>query len=239
LSCAFNHKEWIKLNNYRVITPTGPIPKGVPGYPEEPLPFGFDIERGKKLLAEAGFPNGADPKTGRRLELVLEVGRADSLETRQGVELFVAMMDKIGVVIRPSYNNWPTFLEKLEHRQVQLFYLAWTADYPDAQNFLLLFHSKAASPGPNHSNYVNPEFDALFEKAALMQDTPERTALYRQMCEIVRQDAAWIFRSDNLDFNLWQPWCRNVKYHPLAMGLEKYQRSDETARARFLKGAPR
>ena len=236
MSCAFNHEEWIKLNNYRVIAPTGPIPKGVPGYPTEPLPFSFDIGRGKKLLAEAGYPNGIDPKTGRRLELVVEVGRADSLEARQGIELFVAMMDKIGVVIRPSYNNWPTFLEKLEHRQVQMFYLAWTADYPDAQNFLLLFHGKAASPGPNHSNYSNPEYDALFEKAALMQDTPERTAIYRQLAEIVRQDAAWIFRSDNLDFVLWQPWSRNYKYHPLAMGLEKYQRSDEAARERILSG---
>lgn len=236
MSCAFNHDEWIKLNNYRVITPTGPIPRGVPGYPEEPLPYGFDIERGKKLLAEAGYANGIDPKTGRRLELVIEVGRADSLETRQGIELFVAMMDKIGVVIRPSYNNWPTFLQKLEHRQVQMYYLAWTADYPDAQNFLLLFHGKAASPGPNHSNYVNPDYDALYEKVATMQDTPERTTLYRRLAEIVRQDAAWIYRSDNLDFNLWQPWSRNVKYHPLAMGLEKYQRSDESVRARILKG---
>lgn len=237
MSCAFNHEQWIKLNNYRVIAPTGPIPKGVPGYPEEPLPFTFDIERGKKLLAEAGYPNGNDPKTGRRLEIVIEVGRADSLETRQGIELFVAMMDKIGVVIRPSYNNWPTFLQKIEHRQVQMFYLAWTADYPDAQNFLLLFHGKAASPGPNHSNYVNPEFDALYEKAATMQDTPERSATYRQLAEIVRQDAAWIYRSDNLDFNLWQPWSRNVKYHPLAAGLEKFQRGDMTHRARILEGA--
>jgi len=235
MSCAFNHEEWIKLNNYRVIEATGPIPQGVAGYPEDPVPYRYDIERGRKLLAEAGYPGGIDPKTGRRLELVLEVGRADSLETRQGVELFIAMLDKIGVVIRPSYNNWPTFLEKLEHRQAQMFYLAWTADYPDAQNFLLLFYSKAASPGPNHCNYVNPEYDALFEKASVMQDSPERTALYRKMAEMIREEAAWIFRFDGLDFNLWQPWCRNIKYHPLAMGLEKYQRSDEAVRARFLK----
>ena len=240
MCCAFNHDEWIKLNNYRVITPTGPIPKGVPGYPTEPLPFGYDPDRAKKILAEAGYPNGNDPKTGRRLELTLEVGRADSLETRQGVELFIAMMDKIGIVIKPSYNNWPTFLEKLEHRQAQMFYLAWTADYPDAQDFLLLFYSKSASPGPNHTNYTNPEFDALYEKALQLSDCPERTALYRQMAEIVRQDCPWIIRSDNLDFVLWQPWSRNYKYHPLAMGLEKYQRSDESEREKFMnRGAAR
>lgn len=237
MSCAFNHDDWIKLNNYRVKMPTGPIPDGVPGAPTEPLPFRLDLDRAKSLLAEAGFPDGNDPKTGRRLELVIEVGSADSLETRQGIELFVAMMDKIGVVIRPSYNNWPQFLQKLEHRQVQLYFLAWTADYPDAQNFLLLFSGKGVSPGPNHSNYVNPEFDALFDRAERMQDTPERTALYRQMAEIIRQDCPWIIRSDNLGFVLRQPWTHNYKYHPLAMGLEKYHRVDEAARARFQSGA--
>jgi ABC-type transport system substrate-binding protein len=241
MSCAFNHEEWIRLNNYRVMEPTGPIPRGVDGYPEEPLPFRLDLERAAGLLAEAGYPKGIDPATGRRLEIVLDVGRADSVETRQGVELFVSMMDKIGIVIRPSYNNWPTFLQKLEHRQVQMYYLAWTADYPDAQNFLLLFYSKSASPGPNHSNYRNPRFDELFEASMKLSAGPERTALYRRMADIARQDCPWIFRSDNLDFVLWQKWARNYKFHPLAMGLEKYQRVEEAVLrdARFGAGAAR
>ena len=229
LSCAFDHEAWIRLNNFRVLEPTGPIPRGVDGCPDEPLPYRLDLKRASALLTEAGYTNGIDPATGRRLELTLEVGRADSVETRQGIELFVHMMDQIGVVIRPSYNNWPTFLEKLEHRQVQMFYLSWTADYPDAQNFLLLFNGKSVSPGPNHSNYVNPAYDALYDQAMRLPDGVERTALYRRMAEIVREDCPWIIRSDNLDFVLWQRWARNYKYHPLAMGLEKYQRVDAAA----------
>lgn len=234
MSCAFNHDEWLKLNNYRIKKPTGPIPEGVPGYPEEPLPFDFDLTRAKQLLAEAGYPEGKDPASGRRLELTIEVGNADSPETRQSIELFVSFMEKIGVQIQTSYNNWPTFLQKLEHRQVQIYYLAWTADYPDAQNFLLLFSGEGVSPGPNHSNYVNPAFDELYQQALVMADTPERTALYRRMAEIVRQDCPWIFHADRMDFVLRQPWTANYKFHPLAMGLEKYHRVDGAARAEAL-----
>ena len=57
-----------------------------------------------------------------------------------------------------------------------------------------------------------------------------------QMAEIVRQDCPWIIRSDNLDFVLWQRWARNFKYHPLAMGLEKYQRVDEADLAGTVSG---
>lgn len=226
LHSAFNHDEWIKLNNYRIKKPTGPIPEGVPGYPDTPLPYSFDLDRAKRLLAEAGYPEGKDPATGRRLELTIDVGNPDSVEVRQSIEAFVQFMDRIGVVIKPSYNTWPSYLEKLERRQVQLYYLSWMADYPDAQNFLLLFSGQGVSPGPNHSNYINPAFDALYNQAMAMPDSPARTALYRQMAELVREDCPWIFHADQMQFVLRQSWARNYKFHPLAMGLEKYTRME-------------
>ena len=155
---------------------------------------------------------------------VIDVGNADSVELRQSIELFAHFMNRIGVVIRPNYNNWPTFLGKLEHRQVQLYYLAWTADYPDAQNFLLLFYGKGVSPGPNHSNYINPEFDSLYEVALTLPDSPDRTELYRRMGRIAREDCPWILHADRMKFVLRQGWAKNFKFHPLAMGLEKYIR---------------
>ena len=88
------------------------------------------------------------------------------------------------------------------------------------------------SPGPNHSNYVNAEFDAMYERALGMADSPERTALYRRMAELVREDCPWIFHSDQMQFVLRQPWVRNTKFHPLATGLEKYVRVEERRPAR-------
>jgi oligopeptide transport system substrate-binding protein len=224
MTSAFNGQDWLKLSNFRALRPTGPVPGDIAGKREGPLPYEFDLERAKRLLAEAGYPEGRDPATGNRLEITLDIGRADDLELRQSAELFVSFMDKIGIVIRPVYNNWPTFLDKLDRRQVQLYTLRWIADYPDADNFLQLFHSRNASPGPNHSNYVNPEFDKLYDQASVLPDSPERTRLYREMQERVVEDCPWIFTADLLVFILQQPRVHNYKMHPFAVGLEKYYR---------------
>lgn len=233
MTCAFNTAEYIQFYNYRVIRPNGPIPPGVAGYVERPYPFPFDLDRAKKLLAEAGYPDGKDPKTERRLQLTLELGSAENPEFRQAAELFANFMEKIGVVIKLSYNNWPTFLEKMERRQAQLFSLGWVADYPDAENFLQLFYGPNSSPGPNHSNYHNAEFDQLYEKIRELQDSPERTALYRRMADIVVEDCPWILTMNPLSYGLHHVWLKNYMYHDFPYGMIKYYKLDTAARTKW------
>ena len=230
LTSALNTEEWVRFHNNRITRPAGPIPPGIAGYSEKESPFPFDLDRARELLAEAGYPNGIDPETGRRLQLTIDLGSAESAEVRQSVELFTSFMDRIGVVIVPTYNNWPAFLEKLERRQMQIFRLGWVADYPDAENFLQLFYGPNGSPGPNHSNYRNPEFDALYEEARVMHDSPERTALYRAMAEIVMEDCPWIFDAQPLSYSLTHSWVRNFKAHDFPYGMIKHYYIDNDIR---------
>jgi oligopeptide transport system substrate-binding protein len=230
MSCAFNTAEWVKFQNGRVRRPNGPIPPGVAGYSDREAPYSFNLDQARQLLAEADYPDGKDPATGRRLQLTLEVGSADNPEFRQAVELFVNFMDRIGIVIKPSYNNRPAFFEKLERRQAQMFNLSWIADYPDAENFLQLFYSHNASPGPNRANYSNPEFDRLYEKARTLPDGLERTELYRKMADLVVEDAPWIFTSNPLAYVLHHDWLKNYKYHDFPYGMFKYYKVDTAQR---------
>ena len=117
-------------------------------------------------------------------------------------------------------------------RSAQMFRLAWVADYPDAENFLQLFFSKNGSPGPNHSNFSNVEFDELYEKSRVMQDSPERTALYRKMADIVIEDCPWIFDSIPLSYDLHYDWVTNHKHHDFPYGMVKYLKIDTSGRAR-------
>lgn len=222
LTCAFNSDEWARFYNGRIVRPSGPIPPGVDGAPEGVGPFPFDLDRARLLLAEAGYPEGVDPRTGRRLALTLDLGQADNPEIRQSTDLFIQFMDRLGVVIEPRYNNWPTFLGRIERRQVQLFRLSWIADYPDAENFLQLFYSPNASPGSNRSNYSNPEYDRLYEQARGMADSAERTALYRRMAGIIQEDCPWIFTHHPTAYVLLQPWVGEYQYHDFPYGMEKY-----------------
>jgi oligopeptide transport system substrate-binding protein len=114
----------------------------------------------------------------------------------------------------------------MERKQQQMFRLGWVADYPDAENFLQLFYTKSISPGPNHSNYSNPEFDRLFETARAMQDSPERTALYQKLADMVIEDCSWVILSYPLTFSLQQPWVKNYKFHAFPYANYKFYRVD-------------
>ncbi len=223
---AFNYDEWISFHNYRLRTPTGPIPPGVTGYVERDVPYPFDPDRARALLVEAGYPEGRDPATGRRLQLTLEIGAADSPDARQGVELFAQFMDRIGIVIQPSYNHWPAFLEKLSRGQAQVFQLGWVADYPDAENFLQLFYGPNRSPGPNHALYAHEEFDALYEQFRTMHDSPERTELAQRMADIVIEDSPWLFTGIPVAYGLFHSWLQNFKRHDFPYGMGKYYKID-------------
>ena len=161
------------------------------------------------------------------------MGSGENPEFRQAAELFANFMERIGVVVKPSYNNWPTFLEKMERRQAQLFSLGWVADYPDAENFLQLFYGPNSSPGPNHANYSNPEFDKLYERVREMQDSPARTALYVKMSDLVVEDCPWIFTSNPLSYGLHHDWVEDYKYHDFPYGMVKYYKVDVTGRGKW------
>lgn len=221
LACAFDFEQWAAFYGARVAKADGPVPPAL-GLPARANPHTFDLDRARSLLAEAGYPGGRDPATGRRLVLTLEVGQAENPEVRQSTELLVQMMDRIGVVIEPRYYNWPTFLERLERRQAQMFRLAWLADYPDAENFLQLFYGPNASPGPNRSNYSNREFDALYERAQTLPSVEDRMGLYDQMVRLVQEDAPWIFLHHSRTFVVVQPWVEEYRYHDFPWGMDKY-----------------
>jgi ABC-type transport system substrate-binding protein len=228
MAYAFDTEKWLSQYNFRIIRPNGPIPPGVAGYSDRPVPYAFDLQRARQLMMVAGFPEGVDPGTGRRLTIEVEIGNAESPEMREGVELIASFMDKIGIRIVPKYSTLPTFFTRLERRQAQTFRLSWIADYPDAQNFLQLFYGPNASPGPNRANFSNAEFDLLYEQLRDMQDSPERSAFCQRMVDIVIEECPWIFLGIPLDHELQQPWLKNRKYHDFPYGMEKYWRVDSS-----------
>jgi ABC-type transport system substrate-binding protein len=229
LACAVDHDKWVKFFNDRHLPAKGPIPPNVPGYdPDSPPAYPFDLERARRLIAEAGYPDGLDPKTRKRLLLTIELPNASDPQQRQSADLLASFFEQIGVDLRLSFNNWPEFLKKLERRQAQMWQIGWIIPYPDAINFLLLFYSKNASPGPNDTNYNNPAYDKLYEQARVMEDSPERTALYQRMAAMVVEDAPWIFMTHPLAFELVQPWLKNYKHHDCPYPNAKYYRVDPT-----------
>ena len=87
--------------------------------------------------------------------------------------------------------------------ELHLVAKGWGLDYPDAENTLQLFYGPNGSPGSNDANYNNPEFDRLYEQAAVMQPSPERTAIYRRMNQMVIDDCVGIMSLSRTRIMMW------------------------------------
>lgn len=227
LNCAFNFEIWNKFCNGRLLPSTGPLPPGVEGRLETPFAYSYNPEKAKRLLKEAGYPDGIDPATGRRLVLPIAVGNATQ-QMREQIELIAEFYDRVGLRLEPRYMTWNAFLQAVDEGRTSLFHLSWGADYPDAENFLQLFHSKNVSPGSNHANYVNPAFDALYDQAMTTLDKEERLACWRKAQEIIREDCPWILL--DCPKRYWLAWKHVGNFVPSDFmgGIENlYYRSEE------------
>jgi len=235
MSLAFD-EEWArkKLYNDRVESIQGLL---VPEFPEfdpefvNPWKRGADesyeqaLARARKLLADAGHPGGQGIPP-----IYAEV--TDTTTDDQFHAAFKRDMARIGLDIRGNRVTFGQMLDRVDKGQAQLWGLAWGADYPDAQNFFQLFYGPNKAPGPNGSNYQNPEFDRLYEESLSLFPGERRTEIYRRMQRILVEDCAWIFKYRRIDFDLMQPWLHNYKRNTISSKYGKYLRVESALRDR-------
>ncbi|MHB1401902.1 MAG: ABC transporter substrate-binding protein [Thiobacillus sp.] len=247
LSIAFDYDEFISIFlNGRGIPAQGPIPPGLFGYVEGVAglnPYVYEardgqiqrrpIEAARKLLAEAGYPNGRNAKTGEPLVLYFDT-MASGPDAKSRLDWMKKQLDKLNVQLVVRGTDYNRFQDKIRKGNAQLFEWGWNADYPDPENFLFLLygpHKKVGSGGENAANYDNPEFNRLFERMKDMDNAPARQAVIDAMLEIVRRDAPWIFAYYPKSFGLRHGWVHNVKPNLMANNTLKYRRIDPDLRA--------
>jgi len=208
-----------------------PIPPGISGFdPSYKNPYRTaDLEKARKLLADAGYPGGKGFP-------VIPFDISTSTTAKQQAEYLQKQLDKIGLKIEVQQNTWPAMLKRIENRQAQLWGIAWGADYPDAENFLQLFYGPNAVPaGTNASYYKNKEYDKLFEKARILQDSPERTEMYKKLARMVAEDSPVIFGVHRITIALRQGWIRNDLLDEFSFNRTKYLRVDLEAKKKYKK----
>jgi oligopeptide transport system substrate-binding protein len=91
---------------------------------------------------------------------------------------------------------------------------AWIADYPDGDNFMQLLYGPNRAQS-NNACYQSPEFDERYEKARLLPDGPERTALYREMTRLMEVHTVWIMGDSRIRNMLLQPYVVGYRTHPV------------------------
>jgi oligopeptide transport system substrate-binding protein len=167
------HKMMLYLkNSLGLPAESGFVPAGLPSFDSTKVRgYHYDPDRARRLLAEAGFPQG---KGMPPIKLLTIANYAD-------FSSFIAKeLEDIGFKIQVEVVQKGLLLEQTAQSQALFFRGSWIADYPDAENYLSVFYSKNPAP-PNYTRYKDFVFDRLYEQSLLENNDSLRYQLYRQM----------------------------------------------------------
>ncbi len=193
------------------------------------------IEEAKRLMAEAGLPNG---RNNDDEQIVIKIDNELFIGNPEEKEWFTRQFAKLGIKLDASKR---ISVEDIVKGDYQLFFSGWNADYPEPENFALLFY------GPNHEslvgnnrggmnrlNYMNKHYDALYEQMIRTLNPDDKSKLTRQMIEQIRFDAP-VFGIVNQTRNVTMfPWMMNYKPFTIANRQYAYLRIDIERRKKQL-----
>jgi peptide/nickel transport system substrate-binding protein len=173
-------------------TPTAlMVGPGVNGFdPTLNTRFPYDPAASKKLLAEAGYPDG--------FETGMDCPTDRYVNDEAICQAVVAMLARVGVKVRLLAQTRAKYFAKINapRFETSFFMLGWTPATYDAHNMLI---SLAATRDPkthagdfNNGGYSNPQLDALIRKIQVEPDKEKRLALIHDALKIVKDDFAYI-----------------------------------------------
>ena len=207
----------------RVVKPlTSFTPEGIfPKYPR-PTGDGFDPQRGRDLLAEAGF-SGADGKfdPSKFPASSLEILYNTTESNKQTAEFVQAQWKQnLGITIPLKNMEWKTFLdERAKLRFSGFSRQGWIADYMDPYSFLDLFSTPT---GENGTGWFDPKYKAMLEEANRQPDPQKRYELLAKaesyMLEAQPIVPLWTSGSDWLK----KPYVKGMYSNPIILHPWKY-----------------
>ncbi|WP_084863606.1 ABC transporter substrate-binding protein [Salibaculum halophilum] len=153
-------------------------------------PYPYDPDRARELLDEAGVEDA-------ELTFYVTEGGSGMLDPVAMGTAIQADLEAVGFDVTIETYEWNTFLGEVNpglEGKADMAEMAWMTNDPDTLPFLTLRSEALPDQGGFNSGYYsNPEVDELLEAARVETDQEERARLYREMQEIVQEDAPWVF----------------------------------------------
>ncbi|MDN3577725.1 ABC transporter substrate-binding protein [Chitinimonas viridis] len=164
-----------------------PLPSRMWGYNKAIPAYKTDIEKAKKLLKEAGYPNGFD------INILVRNGSSGSNPNpKLAAEMLQADWKKLGVNVKVTVMEWVELQKRTKAGEHDVTIYGWAGDNGDPDNFLTPNLScSAAESGENRSRWCNKEFDKLIDQAKRVTDLKERTKLYEAAQKIFIEEMPW------------------------------------------------
>lgn len=187
IALAFDYKAAIDAGVNGYGTPMrGPIPPSYAGFNENIPASHQDMAQAKKLLAEAGYPNGGFTLTFLYLEHWL-------FERNVGLVLQQNLKD-LGITLKLQGQPWATMTAKMKDpsQSPDLVMYAVTTPTPTPLSILQPMY-ESTSQHWSHFWYSNPKVDSLLKQAGDTVDKTAREDIYKQIQQIIYDDQPQIF----------------------------------------------
>lgn len=192
------------------------VPTGLPGADgkdfknKDYFPAKGDVEQAKKLLSDAGYPDG---KGFPQIVLLYNPEKDEHATIAQAVQ---DMWKKnLGIDVQLQSQEWKVFQQTRNDKKFEIARDGWVGDYNDPMTFMDMLEAKS---GQNNSGYNNPEYDKLVDVAKVEVDANKRQELLHQAEDVLMEDMPVI----------------PIYYDTQPMGIQSYVKGLKTSPLGFM-----
>ncbi|MGQ7791228.1 ABC transporter substrate-binding protein [Faunimonas sp. B44] len=171
------------------IAAKNPVPPTIWSYNDQIRPYSYDPAGARRLLVEAGHPEGLAADL-----WYMPVSRPYMPSAKRIAELIQVDLGKIGVRTELNTAEWGEYRLKMQAGEPMLALYGWTGDNGDPDNFLhvLLGCTAARAGGNNIAKWCDPAYDSLVTRAKEIADQAARASLYSEAQSVFHEAAPWV-----------------------------------------------
>jgi peptide/nickel transport system substrate-binding protein len=224
ISLAIDRKRLVDVIWYGQGKPaSGPIVSANPNHFDKSLkPLEYDVAKANKMLDEAGYKRGANGMRFKLTQNFLPYGE----EWVRQAEFIKQELRKVGIEVETQSLDMGGWLKRIYTDWNYDFTANFTHNYPDptigVQRAFISSNIKRGATYTNSMDYANEKVDALFKKAAQLEDGPERTKVWAEIQAILRRDMPVVFLMEPAYSHVW-----NKRVHGLiTSGISMYSTWD-------------
>ena len=153
-----------------------------PGFNPNLKAYNYDPQKAKKLLAEAGYPDG--------ITVTFGSPNGRYLRDRMVCEAIVGQMAEAGITVKLEALEWGTFWSRaVTNHEFDMFFLGWISPASPYTQLTWWFRT---NPKSSKSNYSNPQVDKLLIEAQNVLTDEEENQVYSKIQELLWNDLPWI-----------------------------------------------
>ncbi len=212
MNYAINKEEIINmLMKNTMISSKGPFPPALGAFDQTLAGYEYNPEKAKKILEEEKVK-----------ELKFDLYYKSSYEFENLMQLIKDHLEKVGIKVGLKKMEWAALKAEIVKGNLPAYYLNWSADFPDAHNFLVpVFHTKNKGVGGNRAFYSDPELDKMMDKLETTSNKDDYKKLAQDIQKKVVESAPWLFLWHEIEFAATQKNIDGYKI-PKIYSMEKF-----------------